>query len=331
MSWITQTEGIINQHRDTDFGTQPIRVLHHMNVHMFKNTGPTFFKQLLKEIQAGKLNRELRIVYAEESIRKNDGKFQTPLANGNTRMIELHETFLSFLWCSTYSIYVRYIETIDYPFCNRNAGYAKYPISQKNIDEAQEVFNYAKSLVVDYTCWNKDELPNPEIYLAEKRDYVEQTNCYYTEAVKFILWHEYTHLKSHIDNIDENILDSHYLEYEKEADNNAIDSIVDGLPMDNSPLSDATRLASEIGIIIGVLSMFFFKATTEGVRHPNSEDRLTNALDKLESPANDYLYGIACVGLKMWDEQFGLQFIWPENLANYKALYNNIILQIKGR
>lgn len=330
MSWITQKTGIINHSKDFDFGTQPIKVLHWMNVYMFKNTSKSIFKELDEAIKQQKLNRELKIVYAEESIRKENGKFRTPVALGDSKMIELHETFLSYLWCTTYSIYVRYLETIDYPFCNKKAGYAVYPISQENIEEAETVFDYAKSLIVSFTKWDKNELPNPEIYLAEKRDYVEQTNIYYTEAVRFILFHEFTHLKHHIDKIDEHTSDSHYLVYEKEADSNAIDNIIESLPTDNSPLTDARKIGAEIGIIIGILSMFFFKATTDGKRHPNSEDRLTNALLKLDYVTNDYIWGIACVGLKMWDEQFELGFNWREDLANYRYLYFSIIDQVKA-
>lgn len=331
MSWINQTTGNINHHQETDFGTQPIRVLHWMNLFMFTRTHDSFFDELKEEIKTGKLNGEIDIVYAEEPIRKANGQFNTPRANGVTRKIELHETFLSYLWCCTYSVFIRYVETIDFPNCNRLSGYEKYPISEENIAKANEVFDYARNLIVDFVEWDKTELPNPEIYEAEKRDYVEQTNCYYTEAVKFILIHEFTHLKLHIDEINKETPDSQYLKYEIEADNNAINKIKSGLPTAPSPLADAHRLASENGIILGLLSMFFFKATTEGVRHPNSEDRLTNALESLDLINNDFAWGIACIGLKMWDEQFGLTFDWIENPASYQALYYNIIEQIKNR
>lgn len=331
MSWITQKEGIINHHRDTDFGTQPIRVLHWVCVYMFQNTNPTFYSQLKEEIASGRLNSKLDIIYGEECIRKEDGRFRTPLANGNTKCIELHETFLSYLWCCTYSIYVTFLETIDYPICNRNAGYEKYPITQENIDKAQEVFDYARMLIVDFAEWDKNELPNPELLLAEKRNYVEQTNCFYTEALKFILCHEFTHLKHHIDEIDCETSISSYLEYEVEADNNAIDMMKAGMSYLPTPIAQSHRLASEIGIVVGILSMFFFSATTEGIRHPNAEDRLTNALERLDLINNPEAWAIACVGLKLWDNQFGHNFVWSNDPISYKDQYYLIIEQIKRR
>jgi hypothetical protein len=331
MNWITQTEGIINHHRETDFGTQPIRVLHWMLVYMFQNTNSTFYSELKQEIKEGKLNKEIDIIYGEESIRKSDGSFYTPRANGNTRKIELHETFLSYLWCCTYAIYVTYLETIDFVICNKNAGREIYPISRENIDKAREMFDYARLLIVDFEEWDKNEMPNPELLLAEKRTYIEQTNCFYTEAVKFILCHEFTHLKLHIDQINCETTTSSYLEYEIEADNNAIDKIKAGISYQPTPLAQANRLAVETGVIIGVLSIFFFKATTDGLKHPNSEDRLTNALERLDLINNPDAWAIACVGLKFWDNQFGHNFEWNDKPISFRDQYYQIIEQIKLR
>ena len=218
MSWITQKTGIIDHNRDTDFGTQPVRVLHWMLVYMFQKTNPTFYGEVKDLIAKGKLDGKLGIVFAEEPIRLANGRYQTPRANGETRKIELHETFLSYLWCCTYSLYVTFLETIDFPQCNFRAGYQAYPISEENIALAQKVFDYARHLIVDFSTWDKDEMPNPERLLAEKRTYIEQTNCFYTEAMKFILCHELTHLEKHVDNINEQTTASNYLAFEIEAD-----------------------------------------------------------------------------------------------------------------
>lgn len=331
MSWITQKTGIIDHHRDTDFGTQPVRTKHWMIVYMFQKTNPTFCAEVKDLIVKGKLSGKLGIIYGEEPIRLPDGKFQTPRANGKTKQIEIHETFLSYLWCCTYSLYVTFLETIDYPQCNFHAGYEVYPISEENILIAQEMFDYARHLIVDFTVWDKDKMPNPERLLAEKRIYIEQTNCFYTEAVKFILCHEFTHLERHLDQINEKTTTSNYLEFESEADNTAIDKMKEGMSYMPIPLAESHRLAIEIGAIIGVLSMLFFRATTEGVRHPNTEDRLTNVIERLDLIDNDAAWAIACVGLKFWDSQFGHNFEWQENPNSYKEEYYAIIKQIKAR
>lgn len=40
-SWVGQTTGEINRLKDSHSGTQPVRVLHDMVLHMFNNTYPT--------------------------------------------------------------------------------------------------------------------------------------------------------------------------------------------------------------------------------------------------------------------------------------------------
>ena len=331
MNWIFQKKGIINHYKPRiHVGTQPIRIINPMIVFMFQQTNPLFFTELKKEIENGKINKHLNLTYGRDAIRMENGKLRTPRVNGKTKSIELHETFLSYLWCSIYATYTTYLETVDFPRVNRINGTIIHPISQLNIEKSKEVFDYAKTLIVTFIDWDKNEIPNPEIYLAENRTFVEQTNLYYTEAIKFILCHEYTHLKSeHIEQLDGDSDKSNYLKFEFEADNNAIDMMKRGFFPPNHFAAEGQKLAIEVGIILGIISMFYFSANTEGIKHPNAEDRLTNALERLSLSDNHDAWGIACIGLKFWDEQFGLNFNWIENPVSYKDLYYNIISQIK--
>lgn len=329
-SWLSQKNGPINHYNEKiHLGTQPVRVIHHMLIVMFQQTNEGFFNDILEQIKKGKLHRELRIVFGEAPIKINEKKARTPRLNWSTKEIELHETFLSYLWCCIYSIYVTYLETIDYPRCNRYVGHTKYPVRQEKIDEAQKIFEYAKFLIPHFEQWNKGDLPNPEQYLAEDRNYVEQTNLFYTEAVKFILCHEFTHLKLHAEKITEETENSHYLEYELEADQKALEEIRKGINYSEDDLSSAHRLAVEAGVVMGILSMLFFRAFTDGVKHPNVEDRLTIALEFLELDDNHFAWEIACVGLKFWEEQFQLNFTWDKEQTQGKKQYYHIVEQIK--
>ena len=332
MNWVFQKTGTINRYnKDIHLGTQPVRVIHQMLAYMFERTHSGFSEDLLKQITEGKLSNDLTPFFGEEPIRIGNNNLRTPRINFDTKKIELHETFLSYLWCCTYSVFVTYVETVDYPRLNRANGKITHPISKEEIDKAERLFEYARYLIVDFQKWDKGDLPNPEIYLAEKRSYVEQTNVYYTEAVKFILCHEFTHLKLHVDQINETTTNSNFLAFEIEADNNAIDMMKKGISRSSDPVSVSHKLYIEMGIIFGILSMFFFRATTEGVKHPNAENRLTNALERLELAENHFAWGIACVGLQMWDTQFGLNFNWSKIPIPYKSQYYDIVKQIKVR
>jgi len=324
-SWVFQEKGQIDKYNpNSQMGTQPVRVIHNMLVMMFRHSYPDFLAEMKHQVDEGKLNPKIDFIFAEEAIRDSEGRFHTPRVSKDTRMIELHETFLSYLWSVSYAIFILYLETIDYPAMNEIAGYEKYPVSEKEIRAAKDLFDYSKSLIAFYSDWDKEQLPNPEVYFAEKRDYPEQSTLFYTEAVKFILAHEYTHLKLHIDQIDDQTLESHYLEYEYEADNEAIKILLKG--------ADPYNIYAVCGgIVIGILSMFFFGAKTTGAKHPNAEDRLTNALEQLPEIENDLNWGFACIGLELWDQQFGLNFEKLPLTYSKRSQYYNYIEQIKNR
>ena len=90
-------------------------------------------------------------------------------------------------------------------------------------------------------------------------------------------------------------------------------------------------MAVEIGAVIGILSSFFLKSSTVGVRHPNTEDRLSNLLERLKLNEDNFAWGLSCIGLKLWDEQFGKNLIWKEDFLTYKTLYYDLVTQIKEK
>lgn len=319
MDWIFQNTGLINRFNpNIHKGEQPIRVLHHMNIWMFQNTHPNFPNELSLAFDKNGLSKTVDIVYGENKVKG-------PFIRVQNKRIVLQETFLSYLWCVTHSIYVIYVLKIEQPKINQRAGKEFYSKNEEDLNNAEELFEYAKSLISTYAKWDKKSQPNPEIYLAEKRDLIEQPNCFYTEAVKFILCHEYTHGIKHLDvlNSGEEVELSGYINFEKEADSDAIDLMLKGIFPNK-----INELPIQIGITIGLLSMFFFKATTENKIHPNTEDRLVDALEQMEISDNHYAWGIALVGLRLWDEQFGLDFKWTIDKTDKEQFYD-LIEQIK--
>jgi len=324
--WLWQETGIIDHGKRANFpGTQPVRVLTHITVHFFQNTHVGFFDEIVKLVKQGKLDNHLDLQYGEVPIENPAGGYRTPKILNTTRTIQLHETFLSYQWCITHAIYTLFVETIDYPKVNAESGYTVKNISPEKIQKAKEVFDYAKYLIRYFDRWNKDELPNPEIYPATERDYIEQTNIFYSEGMKFILCHELAHAKKHLDNLPDESCQSCFQEMEYEADNEAIDNILLGS-------GGERKFIAEVGVVMGILSMIFFRSTTTGKKHPNVEDRLTNALERMQAPEDSVAWAFACVGLELWDEQFELNFDW-KNKGNitYKELYFEIVNQLKAK
>lgn len=168
-------------------------------------------------------------------------------------------------------------------------------------------------------------MPNPEIYLAEKRDYIEQTNLYFTEAIRFVLCHEFVHITDHIDIVLNNKLsDIDILKFEIEADEKAIEIIQVGM-------EHGREFIYECGIILGILTMFFLTNNTKQNKHPDLEDRLIYAINKLNLNDNHPAWGLSCIGLKLWDEQFDLKFEWEDTPETDKEQFFKIISQIKTR
>ncbi|MGH1336825.1 MAG: hypothetical protein ACRBFS_11935 [Aureispira sp.] len=321
--FLFQKEGIINRYNPKiHSGKQPIRVLHHMNSFMFNNTHPTFSKDLMEAFENFGLKKQIAL--------STDNELKGPYIDGN-KVIHLRETFLSYLWCMIHSVYVLYIEKINHPLVNKHHGKIIHEISEERIERAIDLFQYGTSLKLGYTTWFED-LPNPEKYDAKERDFIEQPNCFYTEAVKFILAHEYTHAIKHIDDLldkEKNGIQSeksYFLEYEKEADYDAIELLKKGI----FP-SQINKLAIELGIILGILAIFYLKPNTSGEKHPNTEDRLVDSIEQLDLEDEHHGWGIACSGLQLWIEQFSLKIDLKidEDTKNFKDIFYDVIKQIK--
>lgn len=321
--WLWQTTGVIDHGVGFNYpGTQPIRVLLHVTIHYFQNTHVGFLNEIKLLIKENKLDSELDIQFGEVPIEIELGRYRTPRIHGGK--IQIHETFLSYQWAVSYAIYVLFLELIDYPKINSNVGFVKYKVTEEKIENAKKLFDYAKLLIKHFESWDKDLLPNPERYQAEERNYVEQSSMFFTESIKFILCHEFAHAKKHMDNLPDESCNSCFQEIENEADNIAIDNIMQGDIL-------REKIIVEVGIVLGILSMIFFRSTTTGIKHPNVEDRLTNALIRMGALPNSDVWAIACIGLELWDKQFNLSLDWTQSGQNYKDLYYSIIEQIKSR
>ena len=315
MDWIFQKSGKINLYKPKIHkGMQPVRVLHHMNLFMFQNSSPSFSKELADAFTKDGFSKTVDIIYGSEPIK-------TPYIRKENKTIVLQETFLSYLWSVIHNIYIMYIHRIIHPKLNEQAGEMIYEVNEEKIEKANELFQYAKSLKKVFCEWDINYLPNPEIYDAEDRNDIEQPNLYYTEAVKFILAHEYVHAIKHI-NKDSKLS---ILEMEIEADYEAIELLKKGISQNGQ-----NAFLIQGGIILGVISLLFLKQNTDSETHPNTEDRLVSAIEQLKIGDDSEIWDFTLIALKLWDEQFQHNLNWHYGVSSKKEFYN-IIKQIKER
>lgn len=294
-------------------GEQPIRVLRGNIDKWFEETYPNFKEKVLDEaINKFGLHNELNIVDRLERV-------QMPAGVGTFKIITVQETFLSYLWGICYSLLYIYDKQIHQPKID-----ATYVITRDislQINNAHELFNYSISLLESYNEWKKELLPNPE-FCESTDEYIFKANGVYLHAINFIMIHELGHVVlGHIDKDIENeengveTSSEEILKGEYEADAYSIDKLLQG----GSHLTNDRTIAA--GIIAGICSFIFFDSSMKGGDHPDPDERLQNAFERLNLAPEDNLYGIACLALRLWSKNYNIDLRWPEIVENYKELF----------
>lgn len=314
----------INRLSASHKGSQPIRVLQHNITYQFETTNPTF-TELSKTIIKDKGLQPGIAYHINNSaiLDKVDGQAQTPFVNGKGK-ITVHETFLSYVWCICYSMLVLYEEAIAKTSQNQVSKTLIYEIDNQKIEKAQELFDYAKTLITSYSEWDKNELPNPEIYSQDDVFFIERANGLFVYAMNFILCHEFAHIeKDHLEQLKQGKnSESHILSFEKEAYERAMTLVLSGA-------NENTKLSAEIGVLVGLCSMLFFKQKSVTTTHPATDDRIHSLIEKAKPSNADAHWGIASLAFKLWDNQFMKNFNWPTEVHDLKELYELIREEIK--
>lgn len=298
-------------------GIQPIRTLKHNITHRLVERSEDFIKELYLDKRLAQFIK----YHAKGSYLKDR---QTPYIDENG-VINIHETFLSYIWIISFTIFILYEEGIAIPD-QIIKGLKPYKNQNPELIEiAKELFDYAKSLIVSYSPWDKDYFPNPEFYDSQTIEgwYIERTNDIYVETMNFILFHEIAHAENkHLRKKKEERLEGDELKkLELEADTRAIELILKGCRNQN---------VTEISILVGLASMLFCRRDLSGDNeHPNIDVRINNYLSIIK-PANDsVIWGMLVVFLKLWDEQFSHNFVHGKIYNDFREMYYEISQQIK--
>lgn len=314
----------INRFSQLHKGNQPIRVLQHNITFQFENTNPIIIELSKTVIKSNRIQPRIAYHINDKAIMdKIDGHYQTPFVDAKGK-ITLHETFLSYVWCICYSMLVLYEEAIAKVSENQVFKTVIHEIDAKKIEIAQELFEYAKSLIVTFSKWDKDHLPNPEEYFQDDNFYVERANGLFVYAMNFILCHEFAHIeKEHLTQLKQGINSvNHILSFEKEADLRAMELVL-------SATTCETKLTAEIGVLIGLSSKLFFKQKSETSTHPATDDRMHSLIEKVNPADSDAHWGFAILAFKLWDNQFMKNFNWPKEVFGLKDLYKIIREEIR--
>jgi len=295
-------------------GIMPIRVLQHNLIVGFENANSEF-KDLTKQVVTNSnLVKVISYTAEEERIKSPHVTFG---------QIAVQETFLSYVWCISFSLTVLYSEVVVKKAKNDTNPNDEEQINFEFARDAYQLWEYALSLIDDYSAWDIN-LPNPEIYSKEYEDLIPRINAMYIEAMKFVLAHEFAHVElehsSRINpGIDENVFNK---QIEKEADERAIELILKGMDESNS-------MTIKVGILAGLCSLLFFKSTTKELQYPDVDNRIHALIIAIDPDDIDPMWGFAALAYRLWDKHFQKNLIWEEGLDSPKELYFSIKRQVE--
>ncbi len=287
-------------------GNLPIRVLPFNFLDWFENITPDFKEEVKGEIDFNGLQAGIQ-------YHINRTKITEVACINSSKQIELYENFNQYLWCICYSLFVVFDESIQKPILeNRYTG--KFDIENPYVKQAIAVFNNGFDLLHTYKDWQFFQLPNPEKYNEHEKYYVEKTNGIYTAAMTFILLHEFAH--QYLGHLEYNPTSS---EESKTDENNADDYAIDKIAQNFSSERGTTY---KCGIIAGISSLILLdKSLSGGDTHPDTDDRLKNAIEKMQLEDLDNLWGIASLTFRLWALKYDIDIECPQIVDSYKELF----------
>jgi hypothetical protein len=298
-------------------GEQPIRVLKHNLTTRLVERNEKYIKSLHSDFR---LDKNIKYHIANLPIVNE----QTPFID-DKGMINLHETYLSYVWIVCYYFLVIHEEGLAIPDCVKRNLPTHKPHNPELIPQARELFDYGKSLIQVFSSWDKEYFPNPEYFDEQTSEgwYILRTNDLYVEVLNFILYHEIAHAEfEHIKKITKaNLTNGERKILEIEADTRAIELILS---------NGRSRNVSELAIIIGLASMLFFSNSLyNGKEHPNIDTRLENAIRIFNPLADSPIWSFLALFLKVWDEQFTLGLTNKSDYNDYKELFYDLLSQMR--
>jgi len=324
---------MINQYNpEAHIGEQPIRVLQHNMTSWLHNTSDEFRKISNQLASVKKLNLGISYKIGCDTINSRDmnGNPNSPYILNGT--IQIHESFLSYLWCVSYAISRSHELLI-----RNNKIYGKVgleifdadPDVKPNLEKIISVFGYGISLFNEFHQWDKSKLPNPEIFEDIDEQKIGRVNSVYLASISFILCHEVAH--SYLNHQERKIeefrksgkIDLNFLKsLEEDADKQAVEWLINNL-------SDGDLLYTrKVGIIVGACSILFMSKSVNSKTHPDTDSRIKYIIESCIPGDNSEYWALACIAFNLWDDLYHIGLDWENDITQtYEELFKDIYRQ----
>jgi Peptidase U49 len=287
-------------------GELPVRVLI-LNVQdCFENITTDFRDEFKSEVLYNGFNKTIKYHINRIPIK------EVALIN-SSKQIELFENFNQYLWSICYSAFVLFNEWISKPNLNKSFKAGFIDLDNTVIKEAVQILNNGIDLITKYVDTEFFKLPNPESYTENDKSYIEQANGIFTTAMSFIILHEFGH--QYYSHLDFHSLGEEAKLEEYVADNYAIEKI-------SSNFSTNMKDTYKYGVVFGLCSLIILDNSLDGGdTHPDLDERLTSALNKLNLEDTHELWGMASFVIRLWFMKYNKEINIPNISKNYKELY----------
>lgn len=248
------------------------------------------------------LNEEVSYKGMLDDLRLNvvvgKGKALTPSCN--TSFINLHDVFLSHLWCHTYGL------NILAPMVGGNATI------KEEVKQAWETLEHSHNLISFYKEWDIQKLPDPAtIKEGDQKHFVGVTNALFWYAINYIFYHEFAHqVLGHVGEINKaksKIPESNYKQWEVEADLCALNRMMNHEALKNRP--EKSRRSVRIAILSTLGSILFSTHNSSGgTKHPDPDNRIKYSIEAFNLEDHDFEWSYATWMFIQWELFHNPQF-----------------------
>lgn len=296
---------------------------------MTNNPICTLYKNMFKTFSLGTIVANQRLngilekdtLYPGVIIDTNPIPFSGPKINFAIKRIVLHEGFLSYLWCLTYSFFAMY----ELQKTTENVNITNFDKDSKEVNDSENLLLWAISLQDYHSNWS-NELPNPN----SKTERTELVNNIFIHVSNFIMYHEAAHVacehKNYLalyDQINDFLKDNKIppinlttavKQMETEADNYALECLI------STHDNDFVRFHKALGAIIATLSNLYVHSgrQLETHTHPDSDTRVFNIIQNANFEDEEYKFktqAITNLGLNLYLHMHYIDYLPSANMT----------------
>ncbi|PTY04235.1 hypothetical protein DB347_20270 [Opitutaceae bacterium EW11] len=285
-------------------GDQLATVLGNNLVHTLEASDPAFVQTARDVITRFGLKPGIEIVKGKQPLRK----VGAACVHDGTHQVQLSETFLSYLWCMSYSLLAFYDTLLSSD---------DSPVRTK----ARQAFDYAMSLVSAYAEW-PDAVPNPVFGVAADQTLVEKVNAVFCYAANFVLLHEIGHVACGHTQVSAAVQPRWQLiDEERQADRWAWEH---GF---TSPVTNQIQLTRQFGGAVAVSALLMLNKALVHSRHPDSDERIKNALTVIAPEPVSHCRLLVLQGVRLWEQYHGRPLEWIA-ANSFEAIFEGVLTSL---